>query len=565
MGLLKNQLMSTKNEFLTKINLPQAPGIYRMLDRNGNVIYVGKAANLKKRVNSYFSKTVTSAKTSSLLSQIASIEISVTKTEVEALLLESNLIKTLQPKYNVLLRDDKSYPYIHITSNHNFPRITFYRSKTKPKTGNFYGPYPNVNAAREVLHLVRKIFKIRNCRDSEFGNRLRPCLQYQIKRCTAPCVAQINNTEYHQAVQHAMDFLQGKSQQIITSLSTQMAIAVSEMNFEKAAIFRDQIKNLRLIQEQQNIVQAHGDADVIAMEVKPGFGCIQLVTVREGQIIANRPFFPTVPWVTDWEPLTEAMLRQQVLEAFVGFYYLDRPQDAIPALIILDAPIQDTTLLAELLSNIRGKICKIKIKPRGSQSKWLNFATDNLRIAVAESTAATALTEQRYRSLEELLHLKKHIKHLECFDISHTQGSNTVASCVVFDRSGPLKKEYRKFNITSITPGDDYAAMKQVLERRCKLLLKNSRMPEVMVIDGGRGQVNVAQSVLVNLNIHDVNVIGIAKGRDRKVGWEHLILAAQDLEITLPLDSKAMHLLQHIRDEAHRFAVTAHRKKRQVI
>jgi len=545
--------------FLTK--LPGEPGIYRMIDAEGIVLYVGKASNLKKRVTSYFNKNSTGAKTRSLVSQIAKVEITVTRTETEALLLESNLIKSLRPKYNVLLRDDKSYPYIHISNHPDFPRIELYRSKKKPVAGDFYGPYPGVGVVKDTIVAIQKVFKLRNCRDSYFNARSRPCLQYQIKRCTAPCVDYIDAQNYRQSVNDAMRFLQGKCQLIIDELVGRMDNAVSQLHYEEAAVLRDQIKNLRLVQEQQGVVQLRGDADVIAIEARPGFACVQCVTIREGQVLASQSFFPSVPG----NPLAQEgfdELCQQTFDAFIGFYYLDMTE-RIPALIITNQSLSDHSSLEQALSQRREKTCKIQINPRGIKSRWMDFAVNNLRISVAEYVNKHSTTRARYQALEHLLKLPKPVERMECFDISHTQGEATIASCVVFDEQGPCNSEYRRFNIEGITPGDDYAAMQQAITRRFKRLVELQSLPDVLIIDGGKGQVGVAQKVLDLLKISTVTLLGLAKGPSRKAGWEKLILVNENREFTLPEDSKALHLLQHIRDEAHRFAITAHRKKRQ--
>ncbi|MFT4059687.1 MAG: excinuclease ABC subunit UvrC [Legionella sp.] len=557
--------MSTQNfspelvQFLTK--LPNESGIYRMLDAEGIVLYVGKASNLKKRVSSYFNKQNAGAKTRSLVSQITTIEISVTRSETEALLLESNLIKTLRPKYNVLLRDDKTYPYIHLSKHSHFPRIESFRSKKKPLSGNFFGPYPSVTAVKDTIVIIQKVFKLRNCRDSYFNTRSRPCLQYQINRCTAPCVGYISTEEYQRSVRDAIRFLQGKSQQLLDELATRMDKAVQELNFEEAAVLRDQIKNLRLVQEQQGMMQLNGDADAIAIEVTPGFACIQCVTIREGQVIASQSFFPSVPQQSLEEELSLADLWQQAFDAFISFYYLDTPE-RIPPLIITHHALIDHQALQELLSQQRGKICKIQTNPRGTKSRWLDFAMNNLRVAIAEFVSKHSTMHSRFQELEQFLGLEKPIERMECFDISHTQGEATIASCVVFDREGPSNSNYRRFNIEGITPGDDYAAMEQALTRRFKRLLEAQSLPDVLIIDGGKGQVSVARRVLDSLNVHDVFILGVAKGPERKAGWEKLILVHEEHEISLSDESKALHLLQHIRDEAHRFAITAHRKKR---
>lgn len=547
------------NLILDLTKLTTDPGVYRMLDANGTVLYIGKATNLKKRVSSYFSKQNVGAKTRSLVSQIVNIEITVTRSETEALLLESSLIKSLRPKYNVLLRDDKSYPYIHLSSNHPFPRMELYRSKKKPQKGIFYGPFPSVAAVRETLGTIQKVFKIRNCSDSFFSARSRPCLQYHIKRCTAPCTNYISAEDYQQSVKDATLFLRGKSQQILNQLAQRMEEAVAKLAFEEAAILRDQIKNLRLIQEQQAVVQLSGDADIIVIEAQPGFACIQCVTIREGHVLASQRFFPQLPKQSFDD---ESSLWQEVFEAFIAFYYLDTPE-RIPALIITQEMIRNPENFAAMLSELRGKNCKIQIRPRGLKARWLDFALNNLGQAVADHIASSATIKKRYQALAILLDRIEPINRMECFDISHTQGEATVASCVVFDSNGPHRSEYRRFNISNITPGDDYAAMEQAIFRRFKRLQKEQNLPDLLIIDGGKGQVGVAKRVFAELGIEGVTLLGIAKGPHRKAGWERLILVAEDKEITLPEDSLALHLLQHIRDEAHRFAITTHRKKRQ--
>ena len=556
-----NEKVADLIPFLT--NLTSDSGVYRMLDGEGTVLYVGKAANLKKRVSSYFKKQNGGTKTRSLVKQIASIEVTVTRSETEALLLESNLIKTLKPKYNVLLRDDKSYPYLHVSMTHPFPRMEILRAKKKPKQGEWYGPYPSATAVRETLNTIQKVFKIRNCSDSFFANRTRPCLQYQIKRCTAPCTNYITREDYQRSVNDARRFLQGKSQLLLEELGKRMEEAVGRLAFEEAAWLRDQIKSLRLVQEQQGMDKMRGDADIIAIEAQPGFACVQCVTVRDGQVIASKNYFPSVPkQMFDESDASEESLWQQVFEAFIAHYYLDTPE-RIPAQIISHQKVTDQVTIEAMLGELRGKKCQIQINPRGVKARWLDFAANNLGRSVAEYVASFATIKRRYEALAELVYQKREIKRMECFDISHTQGEATVASCVVFDENGPLKSSYRKFNIENITPGDDYAAMEQVLTRRFKHLMQKQLVPDLLIIDGGKGQVGVAKRVLDSLHVEDVTLIGIAKGVDRKAGFERLIIAAEDKEISLPRDSPALHLLQHIRDEAHRFAITTHRKKRQ--
>lgn len=544
--------------FLTK--LPPDPGIYRMLDEQGVVLYVGKAANLKKRVTSYFSKQNTGAKTRALVQQIHSIEVTVTRSETEALLLESNLIKSLKPKYNVLMRDDKSYPYIHI-SKHAFPRIESYRTKKKPATGEFFGPYPSTTAVRETLLTIQKLFKIRNCRDSYFNARSRPCLQYQIQRCTAPCVNYISEADYKKSIEDAIRFLQGKCQLILDDLALRMEDAVARLQFEEAALLRDQIKSLRLIGEQQAMTQVGGDADIIAIEAHPGFACIQCVTIREGQVLASRQFYPSVPKTGLFDE-SDGELWQSTFEAFIGFYYLDNPE-RIPPIIYTHQPPGERDALVTALTEKRGKSCKIQVNPRGAKARWMDFALNNLQKSIAEYRNKQTTIQNRFRALENVLSLSKPVQRMECFDISHTQGEATIASCVVFNEQGASTTDYRRFNIEGITPGDDYAAMKQAITRRFTRLKELQSLPDLLIIDGGKGQVGIADKVLAELGIHDVLILGVAKGPSRKAGWEKLILVKQGKEFILPEDSEALHLLQHIRDEAHRFAITAHRKKRQ--
>lgn len=552
-----NESKSGSDLSLFIANLTSKPGVYRMLDSEGTVLYVGKATNLKKRVSSYFNKQQEGAKTRSLVSQIAAIDVSVTNTETEALLLESTLIKSLRPKYNVLMRDDKSYPYLYVSTHQTYPRMHVMRSKKKPKTGTCFGPYPSTTAVRETLVIIEKVFKLRNCNDSFFNARSRPCLQYQIKRCTAPCVNYISAADYQQSVRDALRFLQGKCQQVLDELTARMDECVSRLAYEEAAVLRDQIKSLRMVQEQQGVVSMRGDADVICFDAQAGFACVQCVSIRDGQVMASQTFFPKVP-----ANVSETLLRQQVFEAFVAYYYLDTPE-RIPALLIVDDVLPDLPVVAALLTELRGKICRIQTHVRGVKERWLEFTRNNLHQAVAEHASSSETLAVRYHALQTILNLPASIGRMECFDISHTQGTSTVASCVVFDKDGPQKAEYRQFNIEGITPGDDYAAMEQALTRRFKRLLQQQNLPDVLIIDGGKGQVSVALRVLQTLGIDQVYLLGIAKGPGRKAGWEKLVLVTDERELSLPEDSPALHLLQHIRDEAHRFAIAAHRKKRQ--
>lgn len=547
--------------FLTK--LTSEPGIYRMLDADDVVLYVGKAANLKKRVSSYFNKLDQSPKTRSLVSRIVRIEIQVTRSETEALLLESSLIKSLRPKYNILMRDDKSYPYLALSNHPLFPRLSVIRSKKKPEHGLFFGPYPSVTSVRETLGVIQKVFKLRNCSNSYFNARSRPCLQYQIKRCSAPCVALIDAAEYQRSVAQAVAFLQGKCTKILEDLAVKMDEAVARLAFEEAAIYRDQIKSLRLIQEQQGVARLEGDADVIVIDARPGFACVQCVMVRNGQVLDSQRYFPSVPKAAliDSDSTVDS-LWQQVFSTFIAYYYVDNPE-RIPGLIITHQTVLGQALLQTMLTERRTKSCQIQTRPRGIKARWVDFAMNNLQIAVTEHMASTELLTTRYADLQHWIGLERPIQSMICFDISHTQGQETVASCVAFNRSGPNKRAYRRYNISGITPGDDYAAMEQAITRHFKRIMATKHLPDVLVIDGGKGQVAVAERVINTLNVEGVVLIGIAKGPDRKAGHERLILATDGVEKTLPSDSPALHLLQHIRDESHRFAITAHQKKRQ--
>lgn len=542
----------------TLANLPLEPGVYRMRDMDDKVIYVGKAASLKKRVQSYFNQSDQGNKTRALVRQIVSIDVSVTRSETEALLLESQLIKSLRPKYNVLMRDDKSYPYLYVNLKHAYPSLGLVRTKKNPQKKGYFGPYPGVSAVRDTLNLIQKVFKLRNCSDGDFATRTRPCLQYQIGRCRAPCVGLISEEAYKQDVHDTTQFLRGKSQQLLNELTDRMNEAVAKLAFEEAAYLRDQIKHVRLIQEQQGVTLREGDADVIVSYVRPGFACVQWVGVRGGQIIDSQVFFPALPKTG----LEQEDLEQAVFEAFLAHYYLDTP-DRIPALILTNHSIQERLNWEEALRERRKGTCKIQINPRGAKARWLDFAKDNLERAVSARRASKMLVEQRYEALKEALSLKA-ITRMVCFDISHTQGQDTVASCVVFDTQGPCKSAYRRLNITGITPGDDYAAMAQAVTRYFKSLLRDAKpLPELAVIDGGKGQVSMAKQALDALGVTQVKILGVAKGPERKAGLERLVLADDLCEVSWAPESPALHLLQHIRDESHRFALTAHRKKRQ--
>lgn len=533
-------------------HLSEAPGVYQMFDKHGRIIYVGKAKNLKKRVSSYFLKKTASSKTSHMVSHIHDIKVIVTETETEALLLECNLIKKHAPKYNILLRDDKSYPYVLLSGHPTFPRLSFYRG-SRTVQGKLFGPYPNVYAVKETLELLQKLFKLRSCRDTYFNNRTRPCLQYQIKRCKAPCVNLVSKEEYQQDLAMAIDFLNGKSDVIIRELEQKMMAASEGLAFEKAAYYRNQIQHLRAIQQSQMISTAGGDADVLGIARQGQVACVALVMVRQGQVLGSHAFFPKLPA----DPSLE---ENDILQAFITQYYL-QVASAVPEQLIVPVPVEEA--LEQALQQVAIKKCRIISNPKGVKQKWLQLANQNALLSLNSELATKASVHKRYLALQQALALAHVPQRMECFDISHHRGEATVASCVVFGAEGPLKNEYRKFNIEGITPGDDYAAMSQALTRRYQRLQKEEKpLPDLLFIDGGKGQVNVAKRVMENLQLDQVAIVGVAKGVSRKPGLETLIVAMEEKEMQLDSDSPALHLIQHIRDEAHRFAVLSHRQKR---
>jgi excinuclease ABC subunit C len=537
-------------------SLTGKPGVYRMLDAEGTVIYVGKASNLKKRVSSYFQKNISSPKTRVMVSRICDIEVTVTHTENEALLLENNLIKSLKPRYNVLFRDDKSYPYIYL-SEQTFPRLSFHRGAQRAK-GRYFGPYPSSGAVRETLNLLQKLFSVRQCEDSFFNNRSRACLQYQIKRCTAPCVGLVEPEQYQADVRHAVMFLEGKSSEVIDDLVRRMEQAAADLEYEQAARFRDQIASLRRVQEKQYISAESGDLDVIAAAVERGVGCVQVFTIRGGQNLGNRTYYPKME---AGQLETEDATR--LLDSFLPQYYL-RAGRPIPSEILLSHAASEPELLEQVLSEQSGHKVALSYRLRSQRARWVKMALQNARQALRTRLNSQSSLLQRFEALQEALNLDEMPRRLECFDISHTMGEATVASCVVFDTNGPLKADYRRFNIKDITPGDDYAAMHQALSRRYRRLKEGEgKLPDILLIDGGKGQVSQAEEVLTELQVSGVLLLGIAKGPDRKPGLETLYLSEQKTEIILPADSRALHLIQHIRDEAHRFAITGHRQRRQ--
>lgn len=537
-------------------NLTSAPGVYRMYDNGGSVIYVGKAKDLKKRLSSYFRKNLPNVKTQALVSHIANIDVTLTHSETEALILENDYIKQYLPKYNVLLRDDKSYPFI-LLSQHRHPRLAYHRGPQREK-GQYFGPYPNGGAVRESLHLMQKLFPIRQCDDLYYKARSRPCLQYQLKRCSAPCVGKVSDEEYLEQVKLATLFLKGKDQQVLSALVKKMEQAAESMAYEQAARYRDQIMALRRVAEQQEVSSSHGDLDVIGVHYASGVACFHLLFIREGKIFGSRSYYPSVPAQTEMA---------EVLRAFMLQFYLNVDiQRTIPREILLSDGYEELEELEQVLMDALNKKVAIRTRVRGDRAGYLRLAKTNATNAVNTKLAHRNTVEQRFLLLEEALEQSTPIKRMECFDISHTMGESTVASCVVFNREGPDKSEYRRYNIKGITPGDDYAAMKQALTRRFDKVNAQGKIPDIVFIDGGLGQLRMAQEVVNEkfVGIEAVpTLIGVAKGESRKPGLETLIFGDTEESFSLPDDSPALHLIQHIRDESHRFAITGHRNKRQ--
>ena len=528
--------------------LTSRPGVYRMMDISDTVIYVGKAKNLKKRVSSYFRKTGLTSKNRVMVAQIAHIETTVTHTENEALILENNLIKELMPRYNILLRDDKTYPYLFISSD-AFPRIGLHRG-AKRKKGRYFGPYPSAGAVRESLHLLQKLFPIRQCDDSYYQNRSRPCLQYQIKRCTAPCVGLISEADYQKDLQHTILFLEGKNQQVLDDLSEQMTLDSAALDFEKAALIRDKIISLRKVQERQYVSAEQGDLDVLAAIVRDGLSVVEVSFIRGGRSLGSKSYFPKG---------TAAGSAEELLAAFIPQHYLGKN---MPAEVLVSHRFEDLTLLEEVLRSDSDHRVIIRCPQRGPSVRWMKMAMTNAEISLVQRLSSRSNLLQRFELLQEVLEMEEMPKRIECFDISHTRGEKTVASCVVFGLEGPLKADYRKFNIEGITPGDDYAAMNQALTRRYTRFQKGEgKRPDLLLIDGGKGQLTEAKAVMADLQL-DIDILGIAKGPARKPGEETLFLVGRAGEIDLSADSPALHLLQQVRDEAHRFAITGHRQRR---
>jgi len=531
-------------------SLPGRPGVYRMLDSDGQILYVGKARNLKSRVASYFQPSNVQPKVQALIAKTANMEVTITNSDTEALLLEYNLIKRHRPRFNVVLRDDKSFPYLHLETNHEFPRLNFYRGSRK-EPGKYFGPYPSAGAVRDTLQQLQKLFRIRNCDDTYFANRSRPCLQYQIQRCTAPCVGLVSKEHYARDVSAAIKVLEGRNDEVSEELGRRMDAAAERLDFEEAAQLRDQLAKLKVIQSQQIVTAgADHDADVIAIAAANGEYCVALMFVRAGRSLGSTTFFPKAPFAE----------LPEVLAAFVVQYYLER--DA-PAEIIVEQDFDEMQLLETTLTQRLAHKVRICSSVRGIRARWLEMMHTNAEQALNMRRLARAGIESSLEDLREAFDLEEAPNRLECFDISHTGGTDTVASCVVFGVEGPLKSDYRRFNIGGIQPGDDYAAMYQALTRRYKRVRDGEiAKPDVLLIDGGKGQLAEAAKVLEELGVDGITLIGVAKGVDRRAGQEQLFLLGQDTPTILPPDSRALHLIQRVRDEAHRFAIAGHRKKR---
>ena len=546
--------MVAQSNFDSKTFLPsltRRPGVYRMVDSEGDVLYVGKARNLRNRVTSYFRASGLATKTIALMNKVDDIQVTVTASETEALLLEQSLIKADRPMYNVLFRDDKSYPYICLTE-HTFPRLALHRG-TKQQVGRYFGPYPSAGAVRESIQVLQKLFQLRSCEDGFYKNRSRPCLQHQIGRCSAPCVGRVESEDYAADVGLAQMFLEGRSRAVLQELKQRMESASKAREFEHAARYRDQIAQLRRIQENQYVHGESGEVDVFALAQDSSYSCVQGLFIRGGRVIGQRTWYPKNELDTPPGAL---------LSSFVSQYYLASEGRVIPKLVLTSIPLDEEELVESVLAGRSGRKVSVTSKVRAQRARWLEMARDNAALSLTSYVAERRNVFSRFVDLQDLLELEDMPKRLECFDISHTSGEATVASCVVFDTNGPLKSDYRRFNIEGVTAGDDYAAMEQALRRRYRRLKEGEAvLPDLLVIDGGQGQLGKAAGVLSELQVDDIGLIGVAKGPARKAGLEKILLYGQG-ELSVPATSGSMHLLQHIRDEAHRFAITGHRGRR---
>lgn len=541
-------------EFLKHVT--HQPGVYRMYDNKQQVIYVGKAKDLRKRLSSYFRQNVGSRKTEALVANISHIDVTVTHTETEALLLEHNYIKLYQPRYNVLLRDDKSYPFIFLSGDKH-PRLAMHRGAKQAK-GDYYGPFPNGYAVKETLILLQKIFPIRQCENSVYRNRTRPCLQYQIGRCLGPCVeGLVSEEEYKLQTDYVRLFLSGKDDQVLRQLVSRMEQASQDLKFEEAGRLRDQIQAVRRVTEKQFVSNQGDDLDAISVAYDAGLACVHVLFIRQGKVLGSRSYFPKVPAGTE---LTE------VVQTFVGQFYLQGSESrSLPTQILVDFPLPEKEVLSESLSELAGRKIQLQTQPRGDRARYLKLARTNATSALVAKRSQYSTLSQRFKALTEYLQLPT-LQRMECFDISHTMGEQTIASCVVFDPQGPVRAEYRRFNIEGITPGDDYAAMRQVLRRRYGKPLEPEKIPDLIIIDGGKGQLAQAIEVFAELDVPwdktKPLLLGVAKGSDRKAGLETLFKLPVGEGMSLPADDPALHLIQHIRDESHNHAIAGHRKKR---
>ncbi|NYS60949.1 excinuclease ABC subunit UvrC [Vreelandella salicampi] len=537
-------------QFLTTVSA--SPGVYRMLDASGNTLYVGKAKRLNARLSSYFRGSL-NAKTQAMVSRIADIQLTVTRSETEALLLEQTLIKELRPPYNILLRDDKSYPFVFVSDRHPFPALEYKRVRQRRNDGRYLGPYPSSGAVRESLALMQKIFRIRNCEDSVFAHRSRPCLQYQIERCSAPCVGYISEQEYRRDVEHAIMCLEGKSEHVTQALNDAMEAASQALDFEEAARLRDQVQHLRQLQQRQFVDNERGEADIFALAQRPGGLAISILSVRDGRMLGARHHTPKND--LDFAPST-------LLTDVVSQYYLGQPHE-VPAEVITSLALDDSELLADVLSQQAGKRVRVTHQVRGHRAQWQQLAITNAEQQLASMLASHQQMSERFQALQQALGLAQMPERLECFDISHSHGEATVASCVVFDHNGPRKSDYRHFKIEGVAAGDDYAAMEQALTRRLKRVKSGETTPpDILIVDGGKGQLNMARGVLEQLGLPTITLLGVAKGSTRKAGLETLFLSTPEQPLALDSTSSALHLIQHIRDESHRFAIAGHRAQR---
>jgi len=530
--------------------LTTRPGVYRMLSAQGEIMYVGKARNLKSRVSSYFAGKGLNAKTMAMVEQIAGIEVTATASDTEALLLEFNLIKQHRPRYNISLRDDKSFPFLYLSTQQSYPRLSFYRGSRKIP-GRFFGPYPSARATRETQLLLQKLFKLRTCEDTFFANRTRPCLQYQIKRCSGPCVGLADEQSYGQDVKDAIAVLEGRDRELRDDLAARMEAAAASLEFEKAARLRDQVSAIKEIQASQSMTRlAEQDIDAVALVSESGRHCVAVVFLRGGRNLGSSSYFPRPGLAESGE----------LLSAFLAQYYLTRE---VPSEILVSEGIEDADVLEQAFSERAGRAVAIRPKVRGARARWLEMARSNAELSLRMREANAATVAEQLTAIAVALGLSSSPRRIECFDISHTMGESTVASCVVCGPEGPIKSDYRRFNIEGVAAGDDYGAMRQALERRySRLQREEAVMPDLLLIDGGPGQLAQAESVLSDLGISGIALVGVAKGADRRVGQERLFLAGQEVPTILAADSSALHLIQRVRDEAHRFAITGHRQRR---